>query len=274
MVLSPLLLLLILSTAVFIQFFFKEAVLKCKRLATNCCKSIKYRCSSNKGGSTRPDGSNIPLLNFSDHDATSGSIADGDEEMQLAPRRSESDRWMLFVLASPPLVNFPLKLIYDCVDVDTKKSVQLDQLRDRIREGINTDLPIDIEYCDAASTVWSVIDSEEQLDTVPVNSKAVVHIVGRDPLKAAASSVIADEKDFEALELPWHENLRSAQNRVIQLILVYLMVGYIALVSTALEPLSCKKDLNGKWYMKSNPSTVCNVSLFTFPCSATVVSRS
>ena len=36
------------------------------------------------------------------------------------------------------------------------------------------------------------------------------------------------------------------------------MVGYVFLVSTALEPLSCSKDVSKKWYMLANPQQECN----------------
>jgi hypothetical protein len=41
------------------------------------------------------------------------------------------------------------------------------------------------------------------------------------------------------------------------LFLVYLMVGYIFLVSSALEPWACVADVQGRMHMKADPSILC-----------------
>jgi hypothetical protein len=41
------------------------------------------------------------------------------------------------------------------------------------------------------------------------------------------------------------------------ILLVYLMVGYIFIVSSALEPWSCTQDINGRLHMKADPSVEC-----------------
>ena len=51
---------------------------------------------------------------------------------------------------------------------------------------------------------------------------------------------------------------QKALYRVWTLILVFLMVGYVFLVSTALEPMSCTQDINKKWYMIAHPQQQCN----------------
>jgi hypothetical protein len=51
---------------------------------------------------------------------------------------------------------------------------------------------------------------------------------------------------------------RNALDRVWSMILVFLMVGYVFLVSTALEPMSCREDINKKWYMIAHPQQQCN----------------
>jgi hypothetical protein len=50
----------------------------------------------------------------------------------------------------------------------------------------------------------------------------------------------------------------NALDRVWSMILVFLMVGYVFLVSTALEPMSCREDINKKWYMIAHPQQQCN----------------
>ena len=53
----------------------------------------------------------------------------------------------------------------------------------------------------------------------------------------------------------WATTLSSAQ----RLTLVYLMVGYIFLAGTALEPLSCSQDLDGKKYMEAAQDIQCDM---------------
>ena len=51
---------------------------------------------------------------------------------------------------------------------------------------------------------------------------------------------------------------RNALDRVWSMILVFLMVGYVFLVSAALEPMSCREDINKKWYIIAHPQQQCN----------------
>jgi hypothetical protein len=46
-------------------------------------------------------------------------------------------------------------------------------------------------------------------------------------------------------------------DRIWYFFLVYLMVGYVFIVSSALEPWSCKQDLDGRMHMKAEPSIEC-----------------
>eukprot|EP01047_Picozoa_sp_COSAG01_P041947 COSAG01_NODE_3634_length_5845_cov_2.576227_2_plen_610_part_00 len=51
---------------------------------------------------------------------------------------------------------------------------------------------------------------------------------------------------------------RKALDRIWSTNLVFLMVGYVFLVSTSLEPMSCIQDLNKKWYMIAHTQQQCN----------------
>lgn len=51
---------------------------------------------------------------------------------------------------------------------------------------------------------------------------------------------------------------RKALDRIWSTNLVFLMVGYVFLVSTSLEPMSCIQDLNKRWYMIAHPQQQCN----------------
>ena len=55
---------------------------------------------------------------------------------------------------------------------------------------------------------------------------------------------------LETLELFGAAALEAAVAKMRYILLVYLMVGYVFIVSAALEPLSCTKDMDHKWYMK------------------------
>ena len=45
----------------------------------------------------------------------------------------------------------------------------------------------------------------------------------------------------------------DARGRVRYMLLVFCQVGYVFLVSSSLEPLTCTKDVDKKWYMVANP---------------------
>ena len=45
--------------------------------------------------------------------------------------------------------------------------------------------------------------------------------------------------------------------KVRYMLLVYCQVGYVFIVSSALEPLSCIRDVDKRWYMAANPQTEC-----------------
>lgn len=45
--------------------------------------------------------------------------------------------------------------------------------------------------------------------------------------------------------------------KVRYMLLVYCQVGYVFIVSSALEPLSCIRDVDNRWYMAANPQTEC-----------------
>jgi MFS family permease len=62
---------------------------------------------------------------------------------------------------------------------------------------------------------------------------------------------------LETLELFGAAALEAAVAKMRYILLVYLMVGYVFIVSAALEPLSCTKDMDHKWYMKANPQEEC-----------------
>jgi hypothetical protein len=46
--------------------------------------------------------------------------------------------------------------------------------------------------------------------------------------------------------------------KVRYILLVFGQVGYVFLVSSALEPLSCYRDVDKKMYMSANPQIECN----------------
>jgi hypothetical protein len=50
----------------------------------------------------------------------------------------------------------------------------------------------------------------------------------------------------------------DARAKVRYMLLVFCQVGYVFLVSSSLEPLTCTKDVDKKWYMVANPVLECN----------------
>lgn len=50
----------------------------------------------------------------------------------------------------------------------------------------------------------------------------------------------------------------DARAKVRYMLLVFCQVGYVFLVSSSLEPLTCTKDVDKKWYMVANPMLECN----------------
>jgi hypothetical protein len=62
----------------------------------------------------------------------------------------------------------------------------------------------------------------------------------------------------------WSHDWSATSTNIQRLVLGYLMVGYIFLAQTSLEPLSCQYNLDGRRYMKSAPGIECSLCNKTY----------
>jgi hypothetical protein len=74
---------------------------------------------------------------------------------------------------------------------------------------------------------------------------------------------------LESMESFDGKALENAKAKMKYILLVYLMVGYVFIVSASLEPMSCFKDVDKKWYMKVSSyirhSATCQVIIYRAP---------